>query len=292
MSSEPLPDVSVIIPVRDDTERLLRCLERLEAQSYRAESVEVIVVDNGSREPLAGRVPARAGLKVVSEPRFGSYAARNRGAREARGTVLAFTDSDCLPEPGWLEMGVAVLMETPEALIAGHIEVFPRNASAPTAVEQYEMMFAFRQKRYAEEFGFGATANVFVNRHVFESAGGFVETLMSGGDHDFGARLDAAGHPILYCAGAVVRHPARRTWSELYAKTVRTTKGRLQRGSAVRRPRPRFSDLRYYLGCNMRVLRSSLPVYSKAKVMLVLFLVTGLGPWLRWGLKLRARSEG
>lgn len=286
METRTRPVVSVIVPVRDDAERLAQCLRALGSQTYPAELIDIIVVDNGSSEDPSGSLPPEVNARFFKEPQYGSYAARNRGASEARGSIFAFTDSDCLPEPGWIEAGVRVIEREPESLVAGHVAVFPRDPARPTAVEQYEMMFAFPQERYATEFGFGATANVFVSRGVFEWAGGFVETLLSGGDHEFGARLDAAGHPIVYSPEAVVRHPARRTWSELYGKIRRTTKGRVQRTGMVRRSRPRFSDLRHYLRCNARVLRSSLSLSMKARVLLVLFGVAASGPLVMLRLRL------
>jgi glycosyltransferase involved in cell wall biosynthesis len=71
---------------------------------------EIIAVDNASTEDLSGAVPADARIRLIVEPRLGSYAARNRGLSVAGGDILAFTDSDCIPDPDWLTEGVSALV--------------------------------------------------------------------------------------------------------------------------------------------------------------------------------------
>jgi len=111
MNSEQ-PFVSVVVPTRNRAQMLRELLSALERQEY--ESFEVIVVDDASEDEtavlLAGwQGPNRRAFRL---PRpWGSYAARNRGVEEARGLLVAFTDDDCRPEPGWL----TALVETMDA---------------------------------------------------------------------------------------------------------------------------------------------------------------------------------
>jgi len=95
--SERAPVFSVIIPVYNDWGPLGECLESLGRQE-KAPTFEVIVVNDGSREPApelirqwAGRFP----LTIVTQPHKGIPAARNRGVQAAAGSVLLFVDSDC-----------------------------------------------------------------------------------------------------------------------------------------------------------------------------------------------------
>jgi len=99
------PRVSVVVPTRDRPAALERCLAALARQS--APSIELIVVDDGSRN--ATGVPAvvtRAApsARIVRGAGAGPAAARNRGARAARGDVICFTDDDCAPEPRWAQL--------------------------------------------------------------------------------------------------------------------------------------------------------------------------------------------
>jgi len=95
--------LSIIIPVRDRRESLLKCLDSIARETCPA-PLEVVVVDDGSRQPfpdLCGPY-AQLHLRVVREVPLGIAAARNRGIDEARGDLLLFLDSDCTLEPGCL----------------------------------------------------------------------------------------------------------------------------------------------------------------------------------------------
>ena len=102
----PAPFVSVVIPVLNDRDRLNLCLRALEKQSYPRDAFEVVVVDNGSDRPVGDVALSAVRVAVLSEPQPGSYAARNTGIRQAKGEMVAFTDSDCIPHEDWLRRGV------------------------------------------------------------------------------------------------------------------------------------------------------------------------------------------
>jgi GT2 family glycosyltransferase len=271
------PFVSVIIPVRDDTPRLLTCLDALERQIYPRSAFEVIVVDNGSSQPVSERLGERSGTRVVVETRVGSYAARNRGASVAAGEILAFTDSDCLPDAAWLERGVAELTKRPDRHVAGAIRVFPRDPGKPTAVELYEVLFAFPQQRFVEVFHFGATANLFVSRTHFDQVGGFRDELKSGGDYEFGTRLHAAGVPAIYCDHAAVDHPARHSWRHLREKIIRVTAGRTRLRELRGLPAESLvADPRYAWRSVRRLWGSSLSLRQKVGVQVVYVAAKGV----------------
>src|SRR5215216_464513 len=136
MTKPRAPFVSVIVPVFNDAVRLRTCLEALVEQTFPRHRFEIIVVDNGSDQPLDGLVAELPRARLTVEPRPGSYAARNRGIALSRGDILAFTDSDCLPAPAWLECGVRSLTEDENCgLVGGHIEVVFSNPDRPGAVE-------------------------------------------------------------------------------------------------------------------------------------------------------------
>lgn len=117
--------VSVIIPVFNDAERLKICLTALETQTYPQDCYEEIVVDNGSDESLENIVKQFPQAKLAYCNNPGSYAARNHGISLAKGEILAFTDSDCIPASDWLTMGVKRLVATANCgLVAGKIEIF------------------------------------------------------------------------------------------------------------------------------------------------------------------------
>lgn len=221
---EPV-DVSIIIPVYDHWEPLAHCLEELRAQDYEG-SVEIVVVDNGSSDLAPRRLPGEERIVRRRCDTPGSYAARNHGITVASGVILAFIDADCVPRPDWLRRGVEALAADPEADAAGgRVEVVAPGPGARTMIETFELWCGFPQHIYVRR-GFSVTGNLFVRRDIFERVGTFDETLLSGGDKEWGQRLTRAGGRVVYVDDAVVAHAARATRGELRTKIARLVGGR------------------------------------------------------------------
>ena len=106
--STAIPEISVVVSTRDREQRLRALLGALSRQTLEPDRFEVIVVDNGSEDGTARALDALAGdcrypLTVVRRSRGdGPAPARNEGWRSARAPLVAFTDDDCEPAPGWL----------------------------------------------------------------------------------------------------------------------------------------------------------------------------------------------
>jgi len=215
----------VIVPVYNDRDVLPICLEALARQTFPACDFEVLVVDNGSTEPL-GDLPARfPKVRFESESKPGSYAARNRGILLSRGEVIAFTDADCIPRADWLERGIGELEANPAlGLLGGRIHVFPRDPQHLTPTEVYEKGCALVQDAYIGMFKFAATANVFTFRSVLDDVGWFDAELKAGGDWEWGTRVSAK-YPVALGKDVVVTHPARHTFRERARKARRTAGG-------------------------------------------------------------------
>ena len=232
------PFVSVIIPVYNDRERLTMCLEALQRQTYPSDLFEVIVVDNGSTEPIEPVVAAFSQARYLHEPKQGSYAARNRGIADTQGDVLAFTDADCIPDENWIEQGVKRLLSVPDSgLVAGKVDLFAQDPAHPNVYEVYDQLFYLDQNVAVHRGHYGATANLFTRRSVMDEVGLFDSQLKSSGDSDWGKRVFNQGYEQLYAEEACVRHPARNAFSQLHRKTVRITGG-LRDRDAQRVDRP------------------------------------------------------
>jgi glycosyltransferase involved in cell wall biosynthesis len=166
MTSEPVAPsegpvrVSVIVPVRNRADLLGALLAALDDQTFR--HFEVIVIDDGSTDGadrlaestvVAGR-PVR-----VLRSRGGAVAARSVGTQAALGAVLAFTDSDCVPEPGWLARGVAAIDAGADLVNGLTIPGRPPNPLERTMASGLEGLYP--------------TANMFYRRDTLVKAGGF-----------------------------------------------------------------------------------------------------------------------
>ena len=210
------PDVSVVVPVRDGGEGLLRLVEALRAQTLPAARFEVVIGDDGSRDGATDAVAEGERLRVLRGGRQSSYAARNRAARASRGAVIAFCDADCTPHPDWLERGLAAL-DAGADLAAGEIRLLA--PERPNAWSLLDVDCGLDQTRWVAR-GYALTANLFVRRELYDAVDGFDERFPSGGDLDFTRRCIAAGARLVSAPAAIVDHPTctdagaflRRAW--------------------------------------------------------------------------------
>lgn len=221
--------ISVIIPFYGRPDQLGLCLAALEAQTLPRHTFEVIVVDNGSPHdlaPLRRQFPATRWL-VENQP--GSFAARNHGAKAAAGRLLAFTDSDCVPEPTWLENGAAMLERGEATVIGGKVVYLEPDGRPLNIFERFEEEFFLlhKQKHLVEKLNVSATANLMTSREVFQRIGFFDTELMNFADGDWTKRAVLRGEKLRYADDAVVRHPRRSTAREIASKLRRTAGDRI-----------------------------------------------------------------
>lgn len=212
---------SVIIPTYNDWSRLLTCVAALEDQTLPKNQYEVIVVDNSENGIVPGDVDLPVCIQLVHEPQPGSYAARNRGAEIASGEILAFTDSDCIPDKNWLYNAKDYFNRSCD-LIGGKVEIFQTEDGSKYGY-LYERVTAFPQDRNVPR-GRGVTANLFVKKEIFEKVGGFDSTVKSGGDWQFTLKCTQAGYRLVYAEEVLVKHPARNLYT-IFKKYYRLTCG-------------------------------------------------------------------
>ena len=197
--------VSVVVPTYRRPELLDRCLAALTQQDLDSSSYEILVCDDAASTQTEQQVrqwATRTGRLLDYIPVRGSHgpaAARNLGWRRARGTIIAFTDDDCLPDRRWLTEGLAAFGENTVA-VAGRVLV-PR----PDPPTDYQSDMAGLE---AAEF---VTANCLVRRDALERIGGFDERFACAWreDSDLHFTLLRQGGEIVRACGAVVVHPVR-----------------------------------------------------------------------------------
>ena len=213
------PLVSVIVPHYNDLQGLDACLTALcNQEQISHSSYEIVVCDNDSPVgflEVQSVVNGRA--KVVQSKERGAGPARNEAVKHARGTLLAFTDSDCIPDPNWLANGIAQVGR--DTIVGGKMLVSVRDDRNLSGAEAFERIFAFNNKRYVEQEGFSVTANLFCDKACFEMVGPF--RLHVSEDKEWCERAVGMGYALIYTSDAIVSHPARPDWTSLVKKWER-----------------------------------------------------------------------
>jgi glycosyltransferase involved in cell wall biosynthesis len=168
-------NITVVVPVHNTAECLERCVAALLAQDYPRHRFEILMVDNNSTDGSSAILARQEGIRALSESKQGSYAARNRAVREARGELLAFTDSDCAPARGWLRAIDAAFADPGTQVVLGCRRP-GRDRGLIRLLGDYENkkdehVFSSR----AAESYYGFTNNMAVRRTTFDRYGPFVE---------------------------------------------------------------------------------------------------------------------
>ncbi|MEO1181001.1 MAG: glycosyltransferase [Cyanobacteria bacterium J06636_28] len=224
------PTVSVIVPIYNGETDLPGLIDCLLGQTYPAERVEYLLVDNGScdRTPhilKAAVTRAQAvglTLKHLSETQIQSaYAARNTGIRAATGEILAFTDADCYPAATWLETLVQGFQDSQVGLCVGEVTALPATTWLERYAERKNIMS--QQDTLAHPFcPYGQTANIAVRACAFEKIGLFRPHMTTGGDADICWRIQRdGGWQLHYAEAATVQHHHRTSFKELYKQWYR-----------------------------------------------------------------------
>ena len=229
---EPELPVSVVATYYEAPEALDLTLAALEGQTYPRELFEVVIVDDGSRTPLAP--PAGSPLKVrvvhQEDRGFGLARARNTGARAANSEILVFLDCDMMPEAGWLAEHARWHHAACDALTLGfraHVEVDGIDAAAvrdrsgslaelladrPTERPEWIEFHMTRTRDLTSDdddsFRMVTGGNLGVSRSFFELVGGYDETFTQWGgeDTEFGYRAYTMGGLLVPARDALCWH--------------------------------------------------------------------------------------
>ncbi|MEO5620059.1 MAG: glycosyltransferase [Cypionkella sp.] len=213
---------AVIIPHYNDVTRLRRCLEALVPQAQGG-AFDLVVVDNGSTEPLQAVRSAFPQVRFILEAEKGAAAARNRGVVETTAPWIFFLDADCIPATDWLARAEdhARAQRKDVDLIGGRVEVFDETAPPRSGAQAFEAVFAFDNRGYVERQGFSVTANLLTRREVFVDVGPLRPGLSE--DMDWCHRARAKGYRLIYDEALRCAHPTRTDWAALKRKWQRLT---------------------------------------------------------------------
>ncbi len=237
--TDPVPPlVSVIVPAYNSARTIERCMACL-AEQETTHRFEVIVVDSGEDETcaLATKVLPKVRLVCLVQ-RAIPPKARHLGTTCARGSILAFIDSDIYPDQRWLD-NVVRAAETGSDVICGSIA----NANPRSRVSRAEQLLMFNEflpDLPQKPSWFSLSGNMVLRRSAYEKFGPFVE-VRAAEDIVFSRRLSAAGGTILFYPALQVAHDNRtRLWSYLRNQLL------LGKYTAIARRLVRFADTQSY----------------------------------------------
>jgi GT2 family glycosyltransferase len=200
------PAISVVVATHNRAPLLARLFAGLEAQVGIAD-FDVVIVDDASTDdtwPVLNALADRSSLDITCErlPRnAGPATARNIGWRATSASIVAFTDDDCAPTPGWL----ARLHKS-----AADADVV-QGRTLPDPSQRHNLGPFSRLLDVAHEEGFYQTCNIAYRREILERLDGFFEEFRfpAGEDTDLAWRAKESGATTYFDANAIVHHDIR-----------------------------------------------------------------------------------
>lgn len=197
--------ISVIIPAYNAESTLGETLFALQHQSLSRSSYEIIVVDDGSDDHTA-RIARASADRAITQEHAGPAAARNKGAEMAKGDILVFTDSDCVPFPDWLEKLCASFSNHEVVAIKGAYHTRQRSLVARFAQVEFEERYTKLSKYHRIDFVDSYSAAI--RRSAFLEVGGFDVRFPKANneDVDLSYKLAARGSLMQFAPTAKVSH--------------------------------------------------------------------------------------
>ena len=227
-----LPFFSVVIPTRARLPQLAGCLEALARLDYPAERFEVIVVDDGgpvSPQEVVARFQPRLTVSLITQAHAGPATARNTGAAQAHGQLLAFLDDDCQPAPSWLQ-SLAAHGAPPERMIGGRtLNALPQNPYSTASQSLIDYLYAYynadRQRaRFIASNNLAMPAEAFLKFGGFEAAFPFAAAE----DRELCDRWLSQGFEITYAPEAIVYHAHPLTFRSFWRQHFNYGRGAFQ----------------------------------------------------------------
>jgi glycosyltransferase involved in cell wall biosynthesis len=195
------PAISVVVPTVDRVALLERCLRGLAAQDGTAYELLVVTGDNPAIHRLLDAWRHRLPLRPLTSANPGAAAKRNLGWRAAQAPLIAFTDDDCEPGPGWLKALTASFDSPAVDLVQGAVAPRPEDGAVGGR-------FARTIEVTAETLTY-PNANLCYRRTALERAGGYDERLTAGEDTDLAWRVRESGGQTRFAPEALVWHAVR-----------------------------------------------------------------------------------
>src|ERR1700678_1443240 len=205
--------VSVIIPTHNRPTRINKCLDALLTQTP-SRKVEILVVNDGSTDDTPNVVARYSGVSLIHQLNAGPAAARNRGALAAQGSIILFTDDDCVPTPQWVEEMIEPFQDPKVVGTKGVYRTLQKSLVARFVQTEYEDRY--RLMASLSRIDFIDTYSAAFRRDRFLEMNGYDTSfpLACAEDVELSYRMSARGWKMKFAPRAMVyhTHPDTLSW--------------------------------------------------------------------------------
>lgn len=197
--------IDVVIPAYNAEKTIVKCLRALSKQTIPRKDYRIIVVDDGSNDRTK-ELALEYTDKLITQENSGPAIARNRGAKDGKGDIIIFTDSDCEPQNNFLREMTRPFEDIEVVGVQG--AYLSRQKSIIARFGQIEIEERYKLLRRKDRIDFIGTYAAAYRREEFISANGFDATfpIASGEDTDLSYRLAESGSKLVFSEGAKVYH--------------------------------------------------------------------------------------
>ena len=208
---------SIIIPTFNGASRIGNCLDSLMEQTA-GRNIEILVVDDGSTDNTANVVRGYSSVRLVSQANAGPASARNRGALEAQGKILLFTDDDCVPMPDWLEAMLGPFKDADVVGVKGIYRTHQKSLAARFVQIEYEdkyrLMAGLSSIDFIDTYSAGFRRDRFLEMAGYDTS----FPVACAEDVELSYRMSARGWKMKFVPAAIVYHTHPDTLSRYLKK--------------------------------------------------------------------------
>lgn len=255
--SQNTPFVSVVVCTYNRKNLLKSCLNSIYAQDYPKSHFEVIIVDGGSTDGTAELCKEFPQIQFITESRFGLAYARNKGAELAQGSIVTYTDDDCLVDKQWLRNLIAEFQFSKKVIGVGG-PVYPLHPEiTPAKIHVNDALGLFDDGENTKLTEGIITSNSAFKKEIFKTIK-FDETLgitrrgnliLSGEDTDFCQKIVDSGFKLRYTPYAKVYHRIHKERIRIpYIVKRAVHSGITKTRILLNKKQSRFWAIRYALG--------------------------------------------
>ena len=173
---------SVIIPAKNECDNIARCIRSIYGSAHNKNSVEIIVIDNGSTDNTVD-IAKKEGASVFIKKELKIAGLRNYGSQKASNKIIVFIDADCEVGEKWLEHGYSILRDRNDIGVVGGQYMCPKKAT------WVQKTWDSVRPRGNHSVNFITSGNFFIKKDIFNEFGGFDENLETGEDYDLCIRV-------------------------------------------------------------------------------------------------------